>query len=53
MQPERETRRLLPLTADGLFAVEGLDVLRVRFRGKALELLRRGTPEARVFPRSS
>ncbi|HEX6670355.1 MAG TPA: S41 family peptidase [Gemmatimonadales bacterium] len=52
VQPEREARRLLPMTADGLFAVEALDVMRVRFRGKALELLRMGAPKARVFPRS-
>ena len=51
-RPERETRRLVPLTGDGLFAVEGADMLRVRFRPKALELLWLGAPEARVFQRS-
>ena len=49
---EREARRLIPMTADGLFAVEGMDVMRVRFRAKAVELLRMGT-EPRVFARSS
>ena len=51
-RPDRETRRLIPLTADGLFAVEGMDMLRVRFRAKALELLRLGQPEARVFAKN-
>ena len=53
VRPGREARRLMPMTADGLFAVEGLDDLRVRFRARALELLRMGAPEARKFPRSS
>jgi len=34
-RPERETRRLSPLTGDGLFAVEGVDMMRVRFRTRA------------------
>ena len=49
---DREPRRLAPLTADGLFAVEGVDVLRVRFTAKGLELLRMGEPAARVFEKS-
>ena len=52
VRADRPVRRLNPLTADGLFAVEGLDVLRVRFRAKALELLWLGEPDAQVFPRS-
>ena len=52
-RPDRETRRLTPLTADGLFGVEGVEVLRVRFRAEALELLWLGESEARVFRRSS
>jgi Peptidase family S41 len=48
-RPERETRRLSPLTGDGLFAVEGVDMMRVRFRTGALELVWLGEPEARVF----
>lgn len=51
-RPNRETRRLAPLTADGLFAVDGVDELRVRFRVKALELLRLGDPAPRVFDRN-
>ena len=48
-RPNREPRRLVPLTGDGLFGLDGVDVLRVRFRDKGLELLRLGEPEARVF----
>lgn len=50
-RPQRPTRRLLPLTADGLFSVEGSDRLRVRFTPKALETLWRGEPAPRVYPR--
>jgi hypothetical protein len=50
-RPNRETVRLRPLTADGLFAVEGVDSLRVRLTGRALELLRADEPAPRVFPR--
>lgn len=39
-RPNRPTRRLSPLTADGLFAVEGQDALRVRLKGGELQLLR-------------
>jgi len=51
-RPNREPRRLAPLTAEGLFALEGVDVLRVRFTAKGLELLRLGEPAARVFDKS-
>jgi hypothetical protein len=50
-RPDRPTLRLSPMTADGLFAVDGIDRLRVRFTGQALELLRAGEPAPRVFPR--
>jgi hypothetical protein len=50
-RPDRPTLRLSPMTADGLFAVDGIDRLRVRFTGQALELLRAGEPVPRVFPR--
>ena len=49
VRPDRPTRRLTPLTADGLFAVEAVDELRVQFRGDALELVSLGAPEPRVF----
>lgn len=51
-RPNRPTRRLSPLTADGLFAVEGIEPLRVRFNPKALETLWKGEPSPWVFPRT-
>jgi hypothetical protein len=39
-RPNRPTARLSPLTADGLFAVEGQDAFRVRLIGRELQLLR-------------
>jgi hypothetical protein len=50
-RPNRPTARLSPMTADGLFAVDGIDRLRVRLTGEALELLRAGEPAPRVFTR--
>ena len=49
---ERPARRLVPLTGDGLFAVEGAEVLRVRFKAGALELLRLGEA-TRVFDKTA
>jgi hypothetical protein len=43
---------LTPLTVDGLFEVEGTDMLRARFRSDALELLRRGDPAPRIYRRA-
>jgi hypothetical protein len=51
-RPNRPTRRLSPLTSDGLFAVEGADILRVRFTPKSLELLRQDESAPRVFERT-
>lgn len=51
-RPNRPVVRLLPLTADGIFAVERNDSMRVRLTGQALELLREGVPTPRMFPRS-
>jgi hypothetical protein len=51
-RPNRPVVRLLPLTADGLFAVERNETLRVKLTGQSLELLRAGDPKPRVFPRS-
>jgi hypothetical protein len=48
-RPNRQTRRLWPLKSDGLFAVEGVDILRVRFVGKGLQLLWHGEAAQRVF----
>ena len=50
-RPNRPTARLSPLTADGLFAVDRIDSLRVRLTGRTMELLRAGEPEPQVFPR--
>jgi hypothetical protein len=51
-RPNRETRRLTPLTADGLFAVDATDVVRVRFTDRGLEVMRLGAPAVRVFERT-
>jgi hypothetical protein len=51
-RPNRHTRRLTPLSSDGLFAVEGVDILRVRFMGKGLELLWHGEDAPRVFEKT-
>lgn len=48
----RPTRRLTPLTSSGLFEVEELDALRVRFTPKGLELLRQGEAAPRLFERT-
>ena len=50
---DRPLRGLTPLTAEGLFAVDGSDMLRVRFTATGLETLWRGDPEPRVYPRSA
>lgn len=50
-RPNRETVRLLPMTADGVFTVERVDGLRVKLTGKAMELLRMGAPGPQVVPR--
>jgi hypothetical protein len=42
---------LLPLTADGLFAVERNESFRVKLTGQAMELLRAGESKPRMFPR--
>jgi hypothetical protein len=49
--PGRPPRRLSPLTADGLFSVDGHDMLRVRFTPRMLETLWRGDPVPQTFPR--
>ncbi|MDH0865237.1 S41 family peptidase [Mitsuaria sp. GD03876] len=46
-----EPRRLKPLTADGLFAVDGIDVLHVGFKPNAIELAWKGEPAPRAIPR--
>lgn len=44
--------RLSPLDTDGLFALEGIDFLRVRLTGKTLEMSWAGDPDPRVLRRS-
>jgi hypothetical protein len=51
IRPHRPTVRLSLLTAEGLFAVDGHDLLRVRLTGMTLELLFAGAPTPRVFTR--
>lgn len=48
--PER--RRLIPLTADGLFAVEGIDILRVGFKDQALQVWWKDEARPQVLPLS-
>lgn len=51
-RPNREARSLSPLTADGLFAVEGFaGMLRVRFHADSLETLWKGDPASRTYRR--
>lgn len=50
-RPRHRPVRLSPLTADGLFAVEGYEILRVRLTGKTLELLWSDEAAPRVFVR--
>jgi hypothetical protein len=50
-RPNRPVVRLLPLTADGLFAVERNESFRVKLTGQAMELLRAGDSKPRMFPR--
>lgn len=45
-------RKLQALTADGLFAVEGLDVLRIGFKDGAMQLWWKDEPAPRIIPRT-
>lgn len=47
-----KTSRLTPLNTDGLFAVEGIDVLRVRLRNNTLELIWSDEAIPQTFPRT-
>lgn len=51
-RPGRPRARLSPLTADGVFAIEGSDLLRARLTGATLELLWREDPNPRIFTRN-
>lgn len=45
-------RRLQPVTADGLFAVEGLDILRIGFRDGAMQLWWKDEAAPRIIARN-
>lgn len=47
-----EPRRLSPLTPDGLFAVDGVDVLRVSVKNQVLQLWWKGEDKPQVLNRS-
>lgn len=49
--PNRPTARLSPMTRDGLFSIEGNDVMRAKLNGKTLELYWHDDPAPRVYPR--
>ncbi len=48
-RPHRPRARLSPLTAGGVFAIEGNELLRARLTGKTLELLWWDDPKPRIF----
>lgn len=51
---DRPAARLMPMTGDGLFAVEGYDdALRLRLTGPAMEMLWVDEPAPRIVPRSA
>lgn len=50
-RPQRPDARLSPLTGDGLFAVDGSDMLRVKFTPAGVDLLWPGQPN-RAFART-
>lgn len=45
-------RKLTPLGSDGLFAVDGLDILRVSFRDGAMQILWKDEAAPRIIPRN-
>jgi Peptidase family S41/N-terminal domain of Peptidase_S41 in eukaryotic IRBP len=47
----RPTAALLPLNSDGLFAVEGADLLRVRFGSGSIQIIFKGDPSPPTFTR--
>jgi hypothetical protein len=51
-RPGRPRTRLSPLTANGVFAIEGTELLRARLTGKTLELLWWEYPNPRIFVRN-
>ena len=51
-RPGRPRARLSPLTASGIFAIEGSELLRAHLTGKTIELLWRDDPSPRIFVRN-
>ncbi len=51
VRPNRPDRKLLPLTSDGLFAVEGVDKLRMKFTAGGLQTFWQGDPTPRTYSR--
>ncbi|MBM0105449.1 S41 family peptidase [Steroidobacter sp. S1-65] len=49
---DRAPARLSPMTADGLFAVERINGVRVKLTGKTMEVFRPGQPQPQVLPRA-
>jgi len=49
----RPTERLIPLTSDGLFGVEGSDLLRVRFASDSIQILFKGDPAPPTIRRTN
>lgn len=49
----RPTEHLIPLTSDGLFGVEGTDLLRIRFAPDSVQILFKGDPAPPTLRRTS
>lgn len=49
----RPEERLIPMTSDGLFGVEGSDLLRVRFASNSIEVIFKGDPAPPILSRTS
>jgi len=52
-RPGRPEERLIPMTSDGLFGVEGSDLLRVRFASNSIEVIFKGDPAPPILSRTS
>lgn len=50
-RPDRPARRLMPMTADGLYAVEFTERMRIKFDRNRLEILRLEDPEPVAYPK--
>ena len=50
-RPNRPHRKLVPLSSDGLFGIDGVDAVRVRFSKDALQMLSQVGPPSRTYLR--